>query len=634
MKKYILLSISLYLLATGQSFADSIDLAKQSGDSDISSSFTHFIGPKEISTKTILEKRFKPIKSEEFNFGYTHDVIWLKLNLTNSSNKRIKKILYFDTTLTGVLNLYGIENGKTKYLQQTGSSLPLDKRAVPSSYGAFQISLAPLERKELLFERYSHHRLDSHVFVIDENEFEKIESKKMALIHLYIGSLFSLFIYNVFLFIYSNEKTYLHYSLCIFFMGSLVLNFLGEWDNFFIFENFTFSHYLIISSSLAVISLTHFSEGFLRVGEYLPSFCRYFKITKFTALAIIILFISPFQHLIASFLGNIIDIIVACTVLLLIISGFRIYFKGFIMAKFFLLSWGALFIGILSLLSVYAGILTKNQFSTYGLLWGNICEMLIISIGLAYKISILDQEKKIAEFNALRKDLYERLVKVLLHDISNPLTVVLHYTSVLRKKLKDTENSPTIENLHKSTNNIQNVIMSIRSQYSSSINSNELAVDKIDVKKALEECVFFYENKLEAKKLTVEYDIDDDAVHVMAHRETIINSVFGNIISNAIKFSHHSSIVKIQTITEGNKVIVKISDQGIGIAEEDINTFNDTGKIGHTEGTDSEPGLGYGITLISSYMKYFKGEVNITSRKESNDQSGETTFLLTFLRAI
>jgi two-component system, sensor histidine kinase LadS len=336
--------ISILLFITIQvTHAGIVELNNSSTILSIADKMEYLSAPQELASHQVLQNTFSNLNSNELKFNYTKDTIWLKTTIHNTTNDSIDKILYFDTTLAGVINLYDVKENVSKFIERTGSSIPFLKRAVPSSYSAFKISLKPGEEKTFLFERYSHHRFDSHVYILDHDHFTKIENNKMAVIYIYIGAILSLLIYNLFLYIYSRERTYLLYTICIFSLGSLILNFLGIFDVFLASLGFAPSHYLLVNTGLAILSLFIFTCEFLEVKVTAPKLIPFLKFGVISALVLMTLFLSPMQENIAPYLGVLIDLLIPYTIIILLISGVICYKRNVVLAKFYLCSWGSVF---------------------------------------------------------------------------------------------------------------------------------------------------------------------------------------------------------------------------------------------------------------------------------------------------
>lgn len=55
-----------------------------------------------------------------------------------------------------------------------------------------------------------------------------------------------------------------------------------------------------------------------------------------------------------------------------------------------------------------------------------------------------------------------------------------------------------------------------------------------------------------------------DEMYVNADKDKI-QQVLYNLIDNAIKFSHHDSVIRVETSLKKNKLFVSVKDTGIGI---------------------------------------------------------------------
>lgn len=107
--------------------------------------------------------------------------------------------------------------------------------------------------------------------------------------------------------------------------------------------------------------------------------------------------------------------------------------------------------------------------------------------------------------------------------------------------------------------------------------------------------------------------------------ETMLTQVFLNIIGNAVKYSskHESPKIEIDGKVDGNHVIYKIKDNGIGIPESEqekmFKIFN------RMENAKSFQGNGVGLSIVYRIMNRLEG--NITYESKENEG---TTFILTF----
>jgi signal transduction histidine kinase len=100
--------------------------------------------------------------------------------------------------------------------------------------------------------------------------------------------------------------------------------------------------------------------------------------------------------------------------------------------------------------------------------------------------------------------------------------------------------------------------------------------------------------------------------------------ITGNLISNAIKFTHRGGFVEVDLSLEVNDHIsilqIQVKDNGVGIDEKGIEKIL-KGNSTSSNGTTGEAGFGFGLALVKHLIETLKGSVNIYSKP-----SAGTTF--------
>jgi len=125
------------------------------------------------------------------------------------------------------------------------------------------------------------------------------------------------------------------------------------------------------------------------------------------------------------------------------------------------------------------------------------------------------------------------------------------------------------------------------------------------------------------KNISLHHDIPEDIVLELDHN--MMRSVFQNLISNAIKFTREGGEIRVSARRDGNKVIAKVQDSGIGISDENLKKlFVDEGQL-TTRGTNDEKGSGLGLLLVKDFIQRNKGSISAESKVGQG-----TTFILSF----
>lgn len=121
------------------------------------------------------------------------------------------------------------------------------------------------------------------------------------------------------------------------------------------------------------------------------------------------------------------------------------------------------------------------------------------------------------------------------------------------------------------------------------------------------------EEQAKSKNLTLTYEGKKDVIEPID--PDLMNIVFRNLISNAIKFSNPGSEVKIIVVAEPAGVMVIIEDQGVGMNKQEIRSIlSQTEKLISKPGTNKEKGTGLGLVIVREFIAMNKGKFSIESQ--------------------
>jgi signal transduction histidine kinase len=121
-------------------------------------------------------------------------------------------------------------------------------------------------------------------------------------------------------------------------------------------------------------------------------------------------------------------------------------------------------------------------------------------------------------------------------------------------------------------------------------------IKPFDICEMAREIIIFSEQRLEAKNLDVMFDADRDNMFVNADREAI-HQILSNICDNAIKFSKEGGRYEVSVKDAGQKTIVSVYNEGVGIPDEDVaRIFDRFYKSDKSRGLDKS-GVGLGMYI-------------------------------------
>ena len=232
---------------------------------------------------------------------------------------------------------------------------------------------------------------------------------------------------------------------------------------------------------------------------------------------------------------------------------------------------------------------------------------------------------------ALEKSSKERgeLLHLLCHDLANPIGAILTVLDVV-------EGSPELfdtlkEDLRKGAQHSLNVIELVRKMRAMEEGKLLLELAEVDLSAALQESSVLLQRRLNEKDMTLNIEVDGDHM-ILADETSLINSVFNNIISNAIKFSRPGSAIDVTAEEDDRYMLLTFRDHGIGMPPELLNDLFDLNKATSRIGTAGEEGTGFGMPLVKKFVEAYGGRIEIRSQEEKMNSADHGTAVKLSLR--
>jgi signal transduction histidine kinase len=201
----------------------------------------------------------------------------------------------------------------------------------------------------------------------------------------------------------------------------------------------------------------------------------------------------------------------------------------------------------------------------------------------------------------------QRLNAVISHDINNPLTVLQTTVELANENGHATKEE--LDTIARMANRIALIVGSVRQ-----INANpdqSLPLDHVPVHRLWDELRSIFSRRLAEKDQTFVLHSGHDLVTITdAH--VLENSVLGNFLSNAIKFSPRGSTIEISARPEDDASIrIQLINPGAGFPPDVLEAIMDGRSAGSRPGTESEIGAGSGLQIAHFYLKRLSGKLEI-----------------------
>jgi signal transduction histidine kinase len=90
-----------------------------------------------------------------------------------------------------------------------------------------------------------------------------------------------------------------------------------------------------------------------------------------------------------------------------------------------------------------------------------------------------------------------------------------------------------------------------------------------------------------------------------------LRQVLANLVDNALKYSHEGELVEVRATSVNGRVVVDVSDRGVGIAPDDQRLIFE--KFGRVASTAAKPGSGLGLYIARAIAQAHGGDVEVAS---------------------
>lgn len=239
------------------------------------------------------------------------------------------------------------------------------------------------------------------------------------------------------------------------------------------------------------------------------------------------------------------------------------------------------------------------------------------------RIKVLrDREVQLSRLNQKKDD----LVRMVSHDIKNPLTGIIGLVKLMRDsdKISAEEQTQMLSVIEESGTNLLNLVREVLDRESNKMVTEEIEYADIQFSDLIERVISMNKAKAVVKNISLTYSVTPRKLKVRIDPNKI-EIVINNLVSNALKFtpSDGKSKVHADVKRDGNDLIISVTDTGIGIPEKmQKDLFKDTKKLSRI-GTSGEVGTGLGLDIVQLYVELHGGEIWV----ESEIDKGTTFFI-------
>ncbi|MDQ1329897.1 MAG: hypothetical protein QG578_159 [Thermodesulfobacteriota bacterium] len=129
----------------------------------------------------------------------------------------------------------------------------------------------------------------------------------------------------------------------------------------------------------------------------------------------------------------------------------------------------------------------------------------------------------------------------------------------------------------------------------------------------LKNIVDFLGTRAKSRQQTLTLELPDYPLPSLTTDPMALESIFGNIITNAINYTQNGGKISVKAVLADNKLIIKVKDNGFGIEQAYIDKIFDKFFRVKNEKTRLITGTGLGLPIVKGLLKDLGGSIAVES---------------------
>jgi signal transduction histidine kinase/CheY-like chemotaxis protein len=207
----------------------------------------------------------------------------------------------------------------------------------------------------------------------------------------------------------------------------------------------------------------------------------------------------------------------------------------------------------------------------------------------------------------------DEFLAMLGHELRNPLGAIRLAGELLAHPAAENQRAKQRTIIERQTRHLARLVDDLLDVARVTYGKVTLRLEPTSVADVLRSCFQSFEPAANAQHLAYSLHIDDAPALVSGDRDRL-EQIFGNLLTNAIKYTPRGGSVRVQLSSTGSDCVVRIVDSGIGIAADMLPTVFDLFSQADGSLDRAQGGIGLGLTLVRSLLRLHGGTVEAFSK--------------------
>jgi signal transduction histidine kinase len=249
--------------------------------------------------------------------------------------------------------------------------------------------------------------------------------------------------------------------------------------------------------------------------------------------------------------------------------------------------------------------------NSFFLLVGVLVVIMLLFLRHSKIIDYMALYKKLQEVDQLKDD----FISMASHELRTPLTVIRGYSEYIREAPGLTpETKEYAQKIDVSVQGLDSLVADILDVSRIDQGRMSFTFEKFNPEEVVREIADQLAVTAKEKGLTLSCAIETGSDAFITADKSRLKQVLVNIVGNAVKYTVKGE-VKIRLYAEKNRVVIRVSDTGLGMSEEErAHLFEKFFRI-KTKETENIRGTGLGLWITKQMVEEMKGSISVESIK-------------------
>lgn len=380
----------------------------------------------QLSLEHVQAMAFRDNQSESANFGFSHSAWWVRVHLSNPSAQTRHLMLRQDYPLIDWLDVWSPQPDGGWQVRNTGDRRPFASREIHHRDFIFSLDLPPYSEQSYYLRYASAGPINIGLSLSSaQTLFERVSLEQLAY-GFYYGAFLSLVLYNLFMFLVVRDRAFFFYLLYVSCYGLYMavhngLSYQFLWPDSPRLANDS----LLLLLGLSLLWALQFARDILATRQLAPRLDRLSQVLQ--GLCVLLMLGIPefsYGQLIQPFAG--LTLVITLQLLLL---GVLALLAGTRPARYYLLAWSALLVGVVIYMLKTFGWLPHNMLTQNAFQLGSLIEMVLLSLALGSRVRELKRSSYLDALTGLcnRRHFDSQMLKELqlARQLGRPLSLLL-----------------------------------------------------------------------------------------------------------------------------------------------------------------------------------------------------------------